>query len=258
MKKTASGLAYCDNGVESEYLIVLVGGLGDTADGFYSGEMMDRGASMGVRVFSLGLRSMPNYGLHSIHDDVHDVSVMYTELGMQAYAGVWFIGHSTGCQVLMLYAQAHKPRKSEVFILQAPVSDREYEESVNPEIKSVVEAAERLIESAEETDSVFLMYKNSQIRADRIISLFKPGGDEDFFSTDQKIECFNRFNADMYCILSAFDEYAVKPVEEIARHFRKVPGMKKVCVIESDHSLTYGRERFFEALEQIVSLKKTE
>ncbi|EIJ87333.1 hypothetical protein NEQG_02456 [Nematocida parisii ERTm3] len=259
------GLKYKDNDVQSDRLIVLIGGLGDTHKGFYTDVLMKFGVYYGIRVFSLGLRSMPDYNYYTIHDDVEDVQKFYKALGMDKYAGVWYIGHSTGCQVLMLFASKKVYRESEVIILQAPVSDREYEESTNPNLLRTLEIARKLNEimqfenQKEELDErkhqmvLYMRHNGLPFRADRILSLFEKSGDEDFFSIGQSTDSANRSKTKAYAVVSKSDEYMVSPINEVIEQLKRIKNMQGVYTIEADHSLVYGMDKFLKILECIIN-----
>ncbi|KAI5160876.1 hypothetical protein NEAUS03_1369 [Nematocida ausubeli] len=266
MEKTIeSGLKYVDNGVSSDRLIVLVGGLGDVHNGFYSMNIMEFGQEEGIRVVSLGLRSMPDYNYYTINNDVQDLQVFYKELRMKEYACIWFIGHSTGCQILMLFASAVALRDSEIIILQAPVSDREYEESRNNNLKKTLGIASKLseimrFENAKNDPDLdkhqmilYLRHNDTPFRADRFLSLFQKGGTEDFFSIGQEIDHINACSAKVYAILSLYDEYVVSPIDEIEEHLKGIRNMQKVYRIKADHGLLEGFDEFISVLHEIIS-----
>lgn len=269
-KSIKSGLEYYDNKVESERIIILIGGLGDTPDGFYSKEVMKFGKENGIKVISLGLRSMPYYYLYRIEEDLEDLTAFYKELKISAYKNAWFIGHSTGCQILMLFSQEKEKRDSEVFILQAPVSDREYEESKNSRLKLDVREAEYILSHFKKfirryrlcEDKVFMFYnyeyQNTKFLLYRFLSLFKKGGTEDFFSLDQDPSYLNKSETDIYSIVSTEDEYIVKPIEQIVNHLKKIRNMKKIYLLPGDHGFTQDISPFLGTLKEIISLSVKE
>ncbi len=63
---------------------------------------------------------MPNYRTFKITDDVDDLhKVVEQNLNKK----IILLGHSTGCQVSMLYLKTHGSVHIHKVILQAPVSD---------------------------------------------------------------------------------------------------------------------------------------
>ncbi|KAI5190722.1 hypothetical protein NEMIN01_1187 [Nematocida minor] len=239
-KVTQSGLEYYDNNILSSSVFILVGGLGDSMDGFYVDSMMQFGIKNNHRVLSVGLRSMPHYGLYTIDDDVQDINSFYTDLEIEGYEYVWFIGHSTGCQVLMLYSMRKKMKENETIVLQAPVSDREHAESKSVNVKEKIKVAQKLVEMMNENEGMilYLSHEEGIIRADRFISLFMEGGKEDFFSLGQSTKHLNPSNAKIFSILSTEDEYVVSPIDKIVEHLKSIAGMEDVYLVRSNHGFT--------------------
>jgi alpha-beta hydrolase superfamily lysophospholipase len=63
---------------------------------------------------------MPNYRIFPISSDVEDLhKIVLQNQGNK----IILLGHSTGCQVSMLYLKTHGSKDISKVILQAPVSD---------------------------------------------------------------------------------------------------------------------------------------
>jgi alpha-beta hydrolase superfamily lysophospholipase len=63
---------------------------------------------------------MPNYRIFPISSDIEDLhKIVLQNQGNK----IILLGHSTGCQVSMLYLKIHGSQNISKVILQAPVSD---------------------------------------------------------------------------------------------------------------------------------------
>lgn len=109
------------NDFESDYVIVYIGGLGDTLLSTpFTAELSEFCTKKKLRLIVPQFRSMPNYRIFSISCDVEDLQkVVDANVGKK----VVLLGHSTGCQVSMLYLKTHGSKNIHQVILQAPVSD---------------------------------------------------------------------------------------------------------------------------------------
>ncbi|KAI5187492.1 hypothetical protein NEHOM01_2219 [Nematocida homosporus] len=245
-----SGVLVVNNRVESCSKLIYIGGLGDSVVGGYVGQLMEFGRKHGVQVISLGLRSMPYYGMHSINDDVVDLETVYKYLELDSQDSVWLLGHSTGCQVIMLFLGEKRDSRIKGAILQGPVSDREYEEHTNPHL------AEQ-IKIAEQTSGVLpFKHQGQYIIAERFLSLFKEGGKEDFFSLGQETGHMNQAQVPLYAIVSSQDEYLVADSEAVKTHLMSISNMVNVEILEGNHSLLDNLPQFFKILAEIVQLQQ--
>ena len=125
-----SKLVAFTNDIESDIVLIYIGGLSSTLLSTpFTSEMSDFCTSKNVRLIIPQLRSMPNYRIFPISSGVEDVhKIVEQNKGKQ----IILLGHSTGCQVSMLYLKKYGSQDINQVILQAPVSDVEYEESINP------------------------------------------------------------------------------------------------------------------------------
>jgi len=239
------GVVFIKNRVSSRRGLVFVGGLGDSILSNYVPDLMWYGEKNDLEVVSVGLRSFPHYGMHLIDDDVEDVESVYRHCGMERYEKVFIMGHSTGCQVLMLYS-ALKNIKNAVFILQGPVSDREYEEAGNSRL-------EEQLEVARQTEGVLPFKRDGEyVLARRFLDLFEKNGKEDFFSIGSETSHLNPYFVPTYAILSENDEYAVAPVEKVREQIGKIKGMKKVYVAPASHTFLGNENCLISIIEEIT------
>ena len=66
---------------------------------------------------------MPNYKIFTINNDVEDLHKIVEQ---NKNRKVTLLGHSTGCQVALLYLKTYGTSEIYSIILQAPCSDVEY------------------------------------------------------------------------------------------------------------------------------------
>ena len=230
--------------LESEKALVLVPGLGDRVFSLpYIDDLRDACHSKGEALVHFEMRSLPHYGLHLIAEDVEDIREVHKFL-LGIYKEVVFLGHSTGCQDLLLYAQ--ELESPATFILQGPVSDREYELSVNPEIGAQLEAA-RVTEG-------ILPFKhgNEFMRGERFVDLFGRGEKEDIFPLYQEIGKKESPHA-LHFLISGEDEYMVVNACSLKEGLEMIPGCRSVRIIEgTDHMIRRGRAKFIEIVKALL------
>jgi pimeloyl-ACP methyl ester carboxylesterase len=137
------------------------------------------------------------YGVSSLDADALELRMLAEALhSSHSCDQLVLMGHSTGCQDVVRYMSKYgpKPGSEEAeakaaqvvgTILQAPVSDREWL-SMYPEIAENAARARELVAAGngEEVVCRMSMLDNAPITAQRLASLYFPGGDDDMFSFD--------------------------------------------------------------------------
>ncbi|KAK5651917.1 hypothetical protein OQA88_11576 [Cercophora sp. LCS_1] len=166
--------------------------------------------------------SFGGFGYSSLANDVEDVSALVGYLRETGKKRVVLMGHSTGCQDCVDYVKRNGPTV-EGFVLLAPVSDREFAESMAGEdlLGKTVEAASKMIEAGRGDEIIpgsdILPVFTTPITAYRWWSLAAKGGDDDFFSSDltdeQLEETFGRINRPALILNCAEDELLPKKVD---------------------------------------------
>ncbi|KAI5149153.1 hypothetical protein ENBRE01_0727 [Enteropsectra breve] len=218
-----SGSIAFDNGVESKMCIILIGGLGDNIASLpYSGKLNELCLENGIRLIIPQLRSQPEYMLHPIEDDIEDIEDLMKHVQEKAL----LIGHSTGCQDILLYLKSTSFREKVAgAVLQAPVSDTEANDC---------SGTEDLMETTEK----YLLENGEVWLTERFTSLLKKYGKEDLFSSYLENEAFEQWKSytKILTVLSEKDEFAKMLLTE------KFKLMGDVKVIkDADHSIS-GRE----------------
>jgi pimeloyl-ACP methyl ester carboxylesterase len=123
--------------------------------------------------------------MHSLETDAEDIATLLQFLHGRGIPRVILFGHSTGCQDLVAYLRkfAGTPHANMVCasVLQAPISDREYAESL-PETPALVARARGLAPG--ELMPLQTMHNRIPITAGRYLALATRNGADDLFSGD--------------------------------------------------------------------------
>lgn len=130
------------------------------------------------------------FGIGSIDEDADDLLQLLTVL-RERYGsqGVVLLGHSTGCQDSVRYAQLYRNSSEAAellgLVLQAPVSDPDYL-ATQPETNGRLAAAEALAAAGRADQTAFRATEmdGAAVTAERWLSLAEHGGDEDMFSAN--------------------------------------------------------------------------
>ncbi|KAK3357359.1 hypothetical protein B0T25DRAFT_155665 [Lasiosphaeria hispida] len=211
--------------------LVFIGGLGDGPFGVPYARTIAKKAGLGTpgySVFEVRLSSsFSGFGYGSLAKDVKEISAFVAYLRKTLDKDkIVLMGHSTGCQDCMEYADYEKYGNERVggLILQGPVSDRE---ALSPVVdaavlKGYVEyAAARIAEGRGDEmmpkGRLPDTFKDSPLTAYRFHSLAAVGGDDDYFSSDlpdDKVAAFwGRLQQPVLIVPSGKDEYVPAPID---------------------------------------------
>lgn len=187
------------------------------------------------------LRSHPLFGQWTLDDDADDIeevidyvfsSFLYDSKDIDK-TQVILVGHSTGCQSILHYLNT-KEQKGRVAraVLLGPVSDREYEESRNKNLQENLRIAES------DPKAIFPLHQ-TEINAERYLSLFKKHGDDDIFSSDLPEGQFlslNRSGTPLHFVVMRHDECVVNSNVEVLKKVNDA----EVIEIDNDHMFRKG------------------
>mmetsp|Transcript_9418 Transcript_9418/g.22676 ORF Transcript_9418/g.22676 Transcript_9418/m.22676 type:complete len:220 (-) Transcript_9418:82-741(-) len=130
--------------------------------------------------------------MSSLDEDADELLMLTRDLATEhGSEGIVIIGHSTGCQDAVRYAQRFR-RDAEApplmgVVLQAPVSDREFL-STMPRVMELTPRAREMVAEGRGEDvlarDIFGEGTPSFMSARRFLSLAERGGDDDMFSSD--------------------------------------------------------------------------
>lgn len=207
--------------------------------------------------------SYSGYGMSSLNQDAKELDQLIRFLiNKDESERVVLLGHSTGCQDIVHYFRTNAAF-SEVrgAILQAPVSDREYNATL-PQTVSMLDLASKMISEGQGSE---LMPRKANprvpITAYRYHSLCAYNGDDDLFSSDLSEEQLRErlghmSNTPCQVIFSMADEYVPEHADKKAlvdRLCRAMGGAERVEVEDGKHALS---NRVEEAVVAIVGFVK--
>ncbi|EFN58570.1 hypothetical protein CHLNCDRAFT_140723 [Chlorella variabilis] len=171
--------------------VVLVGGLTDGL--LFAGYCHPLAARLHAAGWSLVQALLSSchtgYGLASLDQDADELHQLATHLRAEwGSQGMVIVGHSTGCQDAVRYAQRHRSSSAAAplrgVVLQAPVSDVEWL-ATQAGTEERVAAARRMAAEGRGEEVAFRAFDidGAAVTARRWLSLAAPGGDDDMFSS---------------------------------------------------------------------------
>ncbi|XP_054786583.1 UPF0613 protein PB24D3.06c isoform X2 [Prosopis cineraria] len=208
--------------------------------------------------------SCSGYGTSSLQQDAKELDQLINYLiNKEDSEGVILLGHSTGCQDIVHYMRTNAAcsRAVRAAILQAPVSDREYQATL-PKTASMIDLAASMIREGRASDLMPREADSSApITAYRYHSLCSYNGDDDMFSSDFSEDQLKMKLGHMSCthcqvIFSMADEYVPDYVDKralVERLCRALGGAEKVEIEHGNHSLS---NRVAEAVHAIIDFIK--
>ncbi|KAJ9154734.1 Dolichol-phosphate mannosyltransferase [Pleurostoma richardsiae] len=209
--------------------LVFIGGLGDgphTVPYIRSiAKKLEAAADLSYSVFEIRLTSsFAGFGFSSLKKDVQEISALVKYLRSIGKQKVVLMGHSTGCQDCVEYAdENYQNEPVDGSIMQGTVSDKEAISKImsKEEQEASVAFAAQLIASGRAND---IMPRDklpsdftTPVTAYRWHSLAGVGGDDDFFSSDLPDEklaaVWGRFSKPVLILPSAEDEHVPKSID---------------------------------------------
>lgn len=236
---TKGNIAFRSNVLDPIGTVVLIGGLGDNLFTLPYYEAL--ATFLRKREISLvipQLRSMPLFNLAPVDWDVEDIRCITS--GIQH--PLVLIGHSTGCNDILLYLESGAAPNILGVVLQAPVSDTE----AVP--RDSAEHNLRLIRDSDEASNYIELDGTIWLK-ERYISLYSIGGKEDLFSTYLSDSAYAKWKGKVpiMSVLSGKDEFCKNPP------IRKFNHMGSVHMITgANHNLTdrSSQSTFFDLLDK--------
>lgn len=221
-----NGLIAFKSGQNKLKTLVLIGGLQDNILSLpYTSALKKYCDQRNICLVIPQLRSMPYFKITTVDKDVEDIASLLDTIE----GDVALMGHSTGCNDIILYLKENNKKKIHCGILQAPVSDTEAESAI------VIKSRMLLIEDFDKSKK-FIEFDNGELWCkERYTSLYSKYGKEDLFSTyledDAFIKCGEK--VPLLSIISGNDEFCQEPPIE------KFKLMGEVYVIKNaDHSIS--------------------
>lgn len=167
---------------------------------------------------------MPNFTITPIEYDVEDIAAIIKMVKGE----VVLLGHSTGCNDILLFISQNKLQRVKGVVLQGPVSD--IEAAFQPKIESSLNQIEESKASAK-----YIEIDNEIWLKERFTSLYSVNGKEDMFSSYLDDEAFSQWKSKIpiLSILCEKDEYCTKQIPE------KFQLAGTVCMLrDADHCIS--------------------
>lgn len=221
------------NGIDSEIKIIFIGGLGcNFLIHPFTISLNNYCLEHNYEFIIPELRSHPNFGLFTIDDDVEDLNNLLNSIE----GTVILVGNSTGCQDIVHYLRVIGRKNIKLVILQGAVSDVEYEEYINQDLK------ELLFKVKDMDPNTAFKYKSNYITPTRFLDLFSRNGKEDMFSSHLDDEFFRNLNTtgiNILFVISEEDKYGIKDIESKLRlvknsRVEKIPNGTHVLLEKDD------------------------
>ncbi|KAF7727076.1 hypothetical protein EC973_008039 [Apophysomyces ossiformis] len=242
---------------ESPKTVVFIGGLGDGYNALSVLQPLQTAlANKGWSLIQVNLSSSYNgYGSVDLQTDSDELDKLVHYLKERRNkTTIVFLGHSTGSQDCYWHNKHGETSESVAgYILQAPVSDREYFSKNLPNYDQLL--AEAIALRKENKGRHFLSgFMDVPITADRFYSLAAYRGDDDVFSTDLPIdtlkELYQGLKRPMFLAEGSNDEYYASDVSqtEMLERLKSVcPAIKLTAIVpDADHSLSDPRaQKYF-------------
>ncbi|KAF7543588.1 hypothetical protein G7Z17_g10611 [Cylindrodendrum hubeiense] len=226
---TRKSCAYEIGPTSARNALVIIGGLGDGPHTLPSIRTMARhledAQDSDYSIFEFRMRSsFIGFGTSSLANDVADISALVKYLRGLGKEKVVLLGHSTGCQDCIEYADyaKHGNEPVDAFIMQGCVSDREAFELVMPNPQPSLDLAAKMIAEGRANDvlpmDMIPAVLQAPISAYRFQALTAKGGDDDYFSEDFDDETISklwgRFQKPVLALHSENDEYVPERVDQ--------------------------------------------
>ncbi len=185
-------------------------------------------------------------GSEVFEECVYDINAGVDFLVQQGFSEIILVGHSTGANKVCYFAATQKNPHVIGVVLSGPMSDR----LGHPEPESVrnthiQELKKKITEG--KGDELQFGYHFFPITPKRYISIFEPGSNEDTFDygdAQPKLTSLSNIQLPLLVLLGGADEYADRPIEQIANVFEKhatSPYYRSIIIPEGLHKF-HGKE----------------
>lgn len=193
-----------------------------------------------------GYEWFPGGMAHEVFTDcVQDIQAGVDYLKGLGIKEVYLVGHSTGCQKSIYYlAQSHNQKDIAGAILICPMSDyAAAKHTEDPEkLSTATQCAQKMVSEGVAGELLPPAIWPQPIDAQRFLSLYTPDSLEEIFCYSQsgrKPKLLQQAGVPLFILLAEKDEYADRPVSDLAKWFEENADHSSVRVIpDSLHSLT--------------------
>ncbi|CAO3615380.1 unnamed protein product [Cunninghamella blakesleeana] len=243
--------AFESGALESNKTIVFVGGLGDGYNAVtYLSLLNEKIEQRGYSLIQIQMTSSyVGYGNVSLSDDANELDDLIAYLKQNKKKEyIYLLGHSTGCQDCYWHNKYGKYSNDVTgYILQAPVSDREYGMSLISDFSQQVDYAKKMIDEGKGAEYLPKSISENPITAYRFYSLGAYRGHDDVFSTDLSDDdlrdLYENLQRPMMLLHGEDDECygsSVPKLDILKRIQSFCPTVLKIAVIDkADHSISH-------------------
>lgn len=168
-------------------------------------------------------RHLAGAAFERFRQSVEDIRALVAFARRRGYRRVFLAGHSTGANKVLFYGARVRDRRVAGIILVGPVSDvaAEAKRLGARELRRRVAAAERL---ARRDPQALVPRAWGFWSAQRYVSLYKPGQDEDvfpYYRPNARWTAFRSVRLPLAAILGSGDEYLDRPARTVIDAFRR-------------------------------------
>ncbi len=160
-------------------------------------------------------------GSENFEECVFDINAGIDFLVEKGFTEIILVGHSTGANKVCYYAASQKNSHVIGVVLSGAMSDRlGHPESEERRNEHILDMKQKIAEG--KGDELFFGYHFFPITPKRYLSLFEPGSSEDTFDygdANSNMTAFSHIQLPTLVLLGGADEYADRPVEQIAKVF---------------------------------------
>jgi pimeloyl-ACP methyl ester carboxylesterase len=176
----------------------------------------------GHDVVARGGRQLAGAAFERFRQSILDIRAMVSFVRLRGYRRVILAGHSTGANKVLYYAARARDRRVNGIILLGPVSDHaaEAKRVGARELRRRIAAVERI---ARRDPDALVPRAWGFWSAQRYLSLYRPGGDEDvfpYYRPNARWTGLRAVRLPLAAIIGGRDEFLDRPAREVIDAFR--------------------------------------
>jgi acetyl esterase/lipase len=176
----------------------------------------------GHDVVARGGRQLAGAAFERFRQSILDIRAMVSFVRLRGYRRVILAGHSTGANKVLYYAARARDRRVSGIMLLGPVSDHaaEAKRVGARELRRRIAAVERI---ARRDPDALVPRAWGFWSAQRYLSLYRPGGDEDvfpYYRPNARWTALRAVRLPLAAIIGGRDEFLDRPAREVIHAFR--------------------------------------
>lgn len=158
----------------------------------------------------------------AFEDCILDIDAGISFLVSQGFPEIVIAGISTGANKVCYYAGTQRDPRVAGVILSSPLSDVPIgKKELGKNYRPLIQKAETRVRNGKGND-IFLDYPAMMLTANRFLSLYREGSEEDvfpYYQKNPKSKVFTKIAIPLFVVLAGSDEYSDRPVSEIKQFF---------------------------------------